>query len=128
MSRVTHDSPSLPYYFEDLQGRADLDLSQQDWLTLSGYLGYDAIDSADAGDTAQFHWGSRTLSLKWHHVFGPDLALTTLADHGASNAALRYVWSPSPSPTDDRLYVRQLLASRRRRLSARFRPCPYGRM
>lgn len=106
MARVTHDSLfSLPYYFEDLQGRADFDLSQQDWLTFSGHLGYDAIDSADARDTAQFHWGSRTLSLKWRHIFGPGLVLTSLADHGTSNAALEYVWSPSPSPTHDRLYM-----------------------
>jgi len=104
MARVTHDSLfSLPYYFEDLQGRADLDLSQQDWLTFSGYLGYDAIDSADANDTAQFHWGSRAMSLKWRHVFGPGLVLTSLANHGASSAALKYVWSPSPVPTYDRL-------------------------
>jgi hypothetical protein len=104
MARVTHDSLfSLPYYFYDLQGRADFDLSPRDWLSVSGSIGRDAIDSAGVHDTADFHWGSRTLSLKWRHVFAPGLVLTSFAGHGASDASLRYVWWPPPYPTDDRL-------------------------
>jgi hypothetical protein len=92
IARATHDSLfSLPYYFYDLQGRADFDPSSRDWLALSGYFSHDAIDSAEVGDTANFHWGSRSLSLRWRHLFAPGLLLTSFAGHGASSARLRYV-------------------------------------
>jgi hypothetical protein len=104
MAKVTRDSLfSLPYYFYDLQGRADFDLSPRDWLSFSGFLGRDVVDTAEVEDTTHFHWGSRTLSLKWRHVFAPGLVVTSLAGHGASDASLRYVWLSEHGAVDDRL-------------------------
>jgi hypothetical protein len=104
MSRVTHDSLfSLPYYFYDLQGRADFGLSRRDWLSLSAYTGHDAIDSASAWDTAHSHWDSRTVSLKWRHEFAPGLVLTSVVGQSASNALLRYVYPAETGWTRDRL-------------------------
>lgn len=105
MARVTKDSSfSLPYYFYELQGRLNFDLSSRDKLSLSGFVGRDRIDTVETYDTVDFQWGNRMLALRWNHILAPGLVLAAQAGHGASDASLhiRYDSLWQEYPHDDR--------------------------
>ena len=57
----------LPYYFYDVQGHVFQDLSHNDRLSFSTYLGRDVLDWDDL--TLDFNWGNRTFAVNWRHLF-----------------------------------------------------------
>jgi hypothetical protein len=78
----------LPYYFYDLQAKANFDLSQQDRLTLSGYSGDDVIYMNDSFNRTDFKWGNYTLAGKWRHIFSPGLLSTAGLTYARSRVEL----------------------------------------
>ncbi len=72
----------LPYYFYDLQAKVNLDLSELDRITLSGYSGDDIIHFGDSTGSFDFRWGNYTLALKERHSFSPRVLLTSILTHG----------------------------------------------
>ncbi|MCX6843127.1 MAG: TonB-dependent receptor [candidate division WOR-3 bacterium] len=78
----------LPYYFYDLQAKANFDLSPQDRLTLSGYSGDDVIYMRDSISKMDFRWGNYTLASMWRHIFSPKVLATTMLTHGRNRVGL----------------------------------------
>ncbi len=76
VARFIDDIPD--YYFFDGNVKAFLDLDENNNLSISGYGGRDYLDiifnnnaAADLG--FQYDWGNKTGSIKWTHLFGPQL-------------------------------------------------------
>ena len=78
----------LPYYFYDLQAKANFDAGDKDRLTLSGYSGDDVLFFNDTLSRTDFRWGNYTLALKWRHIFSPELLSTALVTRGRNRVAL----------------------------------------
>lgn len=83
-----HHEYYLPYYFYDLQAKANFDLSERDRITASGYSGDDIISMKDSTTSLDFRWGNYTLALKERHTFSPRLLLTSLATHGRNRVGM----------------------------------------
>ncbi len=65
-------SADLPnYYFYDGHAKFNIDLSDQDKLSFSTYLGKDNL-KFDFGSTLRFVWGNETFSSQWIHIFSPQ--------------------------------------------------------
>jgi outer membrane receptor protein involved in Fe transport len=64
----TSKDPLPQYYFYDLTGKINLDLSPKDKITISGYFGSDNLDyklDANKPDKITLDWGNKTYSAKW---------------------------------------------------------------
>ncbi|MEO0086093.1 MAG: TonB-dependent receptor, partial [candidate division WOR-3 bacterium] len=83
-----HPEYHLPYYFYDLQAKANFDISDRDRLTISGFIGDDIINIADSTDEVDFRWGNYTLAARHRHIFSPQLLLTTLLTNGRNRVGL----------------------------------------
>lgn len=62
--------PKVPYYFYDLNLKANYTLNTKNKIFLSGYLGKDVFDmTSDENDfTNSFKWGNYTGTLRWNHI------------------------------------------------------------
>jgi len=78
----------LPYYFYDLQAKANFDLSARDRLTLSGSSGDDVIYLNDSFSKVDFRWGNYTLAGKWRHIFSPEFLSTGVSTYARSRVGL----------------------------------------
>jgi hypothetical protein len=78
----------LPYYFYDLQAKANFDLSSRDRLTLSGYSGDDVIYIHEPASRLDLLWGNYTLAGKWRHIFSPQVLSTTMLTHGRNRVSM----------------------------------------
>ncbi|MDX2286573.1 MAG: TonB-dependent receptor [Bacteroidia bacterium] len=76
----------VPYYFYDLNVKANYIISEKDRLYLSGYFGDDVLytprqltdDSAGIGEIDfGFRLGNFTSTLRWNHLFSPRLFSNT---------------------------------------------------
>jgi len=61
----------FPYYFYDVQGHVFQDITDNDRLSVSWYLGRDDLRFSDLGLNAS--WGNGTLSANYRKLFGPRL-------------------------------------------------------
>ena len=58
------------YYFYDGNGKINFDISENDKLSISGYLGKDNLNfKIGEGTNLNLWWGNSTSSLKWTHIF-----------------------------------------------------------
>ncbi|MBN1755774.1 TonB-dependent receptor [bacterium] len=79
---------NIPYFFYDIQGRVNQDLSPSDKVTISFYAGDDvfAIEddesdnqppdsmmAEDGEDDFEYRWGNVTVSTQWTHIFNQQL-------------------------------------------------------
>ncbi len=62
-------------YFYDLNLKANYELSDNDRLFLSGYIGRDVFGY---DEIFGFDWGNITTTLRWNHVFNDQLFMNTL--------------------------------------------------
>ena len=68
----------LNYYFYDLNATLDYRLSDRDRITLSSYTGNDKFQYSNFGSFSnRIGWGNQALSLRWHHVYTPQLLSET---------------------------------------------------
>ncbi|GAC1371250.1 MAG: TonB-dependent receptor [Hymenobacter sp.] len=73
-------SPIPDYYFYDFNAKANYTLGAKDQLFLTGYLGRDVFGfSSPNGFNFSFNWGNTLGSLRWSHVFSPQLSVNTTA-------------------------------------------------
>jgi len=84
----------FPYYFYDIQTKANLDISHDHRLTFSGFYGddvlyfanedqntYNSNDSSYSRNIFDWKWGNKTTSLSWRWIINPGLIMKTfLAD------------------------------------------------
>lgn len=63
------------YYFYDGHGRLNWDIDSANKLSVSAYIGRDAL-SYDLGSVLDVNWGNSTLSARWMHLFTPQLFST----------------------------------------------------
>ncbi|OQY28467.1 MAG: hypothetical protein B6244_06865 [Candidatus Cloacimonetes bacterium 4572_55] len=64
---------TIPYYFYDLHGKLNYDISHNDNFSLSFYKGQDDLD-LDAGTLdVNLAWGNDTFSSRWVHLFSSKL-------------------------------------------------------
>ena len=68
------------YYFYDLNGKINWNLSKKDQLSVSGYFGQDVFtfDDADAGFGAQVPWGNGIAAINWSHIYS-DKVISNLS-------------------------------------------------
>jgi len=71
----TNGETKAGYYFYDLNAKANYDLSQNDKLYVSGYLGRDRFHASDAPSATEtsLGWGNVTGTLRWNHLFNEKL-------------------------------------------------------
>lgn len=69
------------YYFYDLNGKININLSPKDRLSLSGYFGRDAFNFQDPdGDfKVNLPWGNASGVLRWSRSFNPKLYMSVSA-------------------------------------------------
>jgi len=74
---ASDDLDGLGYYFYDINGKINTQLTPNDNLMISFYGGDDDLDVAvsEEGDSLAFtmRWGNRALTGRWTHVFSPRL-------------------------------------------------------
>ncbi len=85
----------LPYYFYDLQGKLNLDLSEKNRLTVSGFFGDDVINLDTGGENLNFRWGNYTLGLKWRYLITPKIFSTLLVTTSRYRVALSDIYGDS---------------------------------
>lgn len=70
------------YYFYDLNGKVNAQLSKRDHVYLSGYFGEDKFSAEQRYDNgggfsgsmdSRLKWGNATAVARWNHQFGPKL-------------------------------------------------------
>lgn len=76
----------IPYYFYDVNAKANYDLNEKNRLYFSVYHGKDVLytpkeltdnDSIDLGLDFEFSLGNTTSTLRWNHIFNPKLFSNT---------------------------------------------------
>jgi len=71
-------SPIPDYYFYDFNAKANYTLGEKDQVFLTTYLGRDVFGfSSTGGFNFNFTWGNTIGSLRWNHVFSPQLFVNT---------------------------------------------------
>ena len=67
----------VPYYFYDLNGKVNINLSKKDRLFLNWYYGRDVGEFSLSAGTfkAKFDWGNTAASARWNHIFSDKLFL-----------------------------------------------------
>jgi hypothetical protein len=81
--RLLGDSTALPqYYFYDLNAKIDQDLSPNDKLSVSGYMGADHLHYPSNGYVdITLTWGNKLASAQWTHIFSPTVFARTFAGY-----------------------------------------------
>lgn len=84
--RTTHDASSerllegrLPYAYEEALGRADLALSDDHRLSLTGFVNREAVEIAEDVPTRRASWGNRAASLRYGARLGATRGQLTAA-------------------------------------------------
>lgn len=71
-SEVREETPT--YYFYDLNGKVNYQVSESDRVFLSGYFGRDVLDGPPDEDLEfGINWGNATANLRWMHIVSPEL-------------------------------------------------------
>ncbi|NOY78172.1 MAG: TonB-dependent receptor [Calditrichaeota bacterium] len=74
---------NFPYYFYDFQGKVNVDLSENHTLTFMGFFGNDVlrpkVEEENSNDQFDFHWGNRTLGVRWRGILRPNLLVESVA-------------------------------------------------
>ena len=72
----------FPYYFYDLQGKINVDISENHTLTFMGFFGNDVLRpkvvEENSDDQFDFHWGNRTLGMRWRGILRPNLLIESV--------------------------------------------------
>ncbi len=71
----------FPYYFYDFQGKMNVDVSPNHTLTFMGFFGNDVLHphmDENSSDKFDFHWGNRTLGVRWRGILRPNLLVETI--------------------------------------------------
>lgn len=88
LARSANLADDLPdYFFYDLNGKINLDLSPWDRLSFSGYFGRDnlaiALDDNGVENSIDYGFGNTAASLKWTHVFSNNLFFNFIISRSA---------------------------------------------
>ena len=67
------------YFFYDFNAKANYEISDNDQLFLSGYIGRDRFKFDDGDFDFNFDWGNSNATARWNHLFSPKLFLNTSA-------------------------------------------------
>lgn len=76
--KLSEEYKNNALYFYDLNAKINYTLGEKDHLYLSGYFGKDRL-KATFGDGNGFglDWGNATATLRWNHIFNPNLFSNT---------------------------------------------------
>lgn len=66
-----NDAPD--YYFYDLNGKVNYELSESDKLFFSAYHGRDVVTFDDNNNNVDINWGNTTANLRWARIFSPSV-------------------------------------------------------
>ncbi|MEK7818852.1 MAG: TonB-dependent receptor [Bacteroidota bacterium] len=78
------------YYFYDGNGKINFDISENDKLSISGYLGKDNLNfKIGEGTNLNLWWGNSTSSLKWTHIFSPIMFSNFILTQSNFNTSLK---------------------------------------
>lgn len=69
------------YFFYDLNTKLNYNINERNHLYLSGYFGRDVFNFKDpkGAFSLNFPWGNNTATLRYNHVFGPQLFMNAAA-------------------------------------------------
>lgn len=67
---VTDTFPEVPYYFFDLNMKANYNLNDKNKIFVSGYFGKDVFEMNSTNNAFEnrFAWGNYTGTLRWNHI------------------------------------------------------------
>ena len=74
-------NPIPDYFFYDLNGGINADLSKKDKLFITAYYGQDRFGFNNANFKASFNWGNTAVSARWNRVINPKLFMNTSASY-----------------------------------------------
>jgi outer membrane receptor for ferrienterochelin and colicin len=71
MHAINDTSPVVPYYFYDLNLKANYSINSRNKIFLSGYFGKDVFEmnSSDETYSTRMAWGNYTGTLRWNSIF-----------------------------------------------------------
>ncbi len=69
---VPGEDEAPDYYFYDLNGKVNYQLSDRDKLYFSTYHGRDVVNFSDRYDEVGVDWGNTTANLRWAHILSPS--------------------------------------------------------
>jgi hypothetical protein len=78
-------NPIPDYFFYDLNGKVNYEISPKDQIFLSGYLGRDKFGFDDGTFNFKFSWGNSNAALRWNHFFSPKLFVNTTLSYSDYN-------------------------------------------
>jgi len=70
LNKINDSFPRVPYYFFDLNVKANYNINPKNRIFLSGYFGKDvfSMNSDDQAFENRFAWGNYTGTLRWNHI------------------------------------------------------------
>lgn len=77
INETSEDSNIPDYFFYDLNGKVNFQLGENDRIFVSGYLGKDDFGFNSDFFNFNFNWGNQTATIRWNHIFGPNLFSNT---------------------------------------------------
>ena len=91
------------FYFLDVNGKFNVDLSDKDFFSLAFYAGQDVLDIEIVEDAnANIRYGNSTLSMNWTHLFSQQLFSNLRSPDRGISASRSSNWRPRPSRTATR--------------------------
>jgi hypothetical protein len=84
-NETQYDDPTIipDYFFYDLNGKANYDITEKDRVYLSGYFGNDKFNFGAGNFDINFFWGNRTATARWNHIFSPKLFMNMTTTYSA---------------------------------------------
>ena len=70
---VSDDTPLPDFYFYDINAKITQDFGDNDKISISGFLGQDALDFSTPSSLVMMDVGNRLLSGRWTHIFSNNL-------------------------------------------------------
>lgn len=70
---IPNENEAPDYYFYDLNGKVNYQLTESDKLFFSAYHGRDVVTFNDDNDEVDVNWGNTTANLRWARIFSPSV-------------------------------------------------------
>jgi hypothetical protein len=77
MHKLDTNIPKVPYYFYDLNAKANYTINDKHRLFISGYFGRDVYDSEYGASQQSLSWGNYTGTLRWNWLISNRLFANT---------------------------------------------------
>ena len=106
MHKMDSAIPKIPYYFYDLNAKANYSFNDKNRLYISGYFGRDVYDSEFGTSKQSLSWGNYTGTLRWNWLISNRLFANTTfmvnnydynisSESSVGKKSIKYTWDAS---------------------------------